>query len=135
MRHLLTLLFSLPGLAFAGNSLSLTLHDAEALWHEHSRELRLADTAVTGAVADGGPIPGFGVVEIGAAAALKPDVVLVLNSGQGGLAAQVSSDPAWAASAAVQQKRIIDLDITLFLRAPGPRAGEALETLAKLLWP
>ena len=52
MRHLLTLLFSLPGLAFAGNSLSLTLHDAEALWHEHSRELRLADTAVAGAMAD-----------------------------------------------------------------------------------
>lgn len=95
----------------------------------------LGATNVTGAVADGGPIPGFGVVEIGAAAVLKPDVVLVLNSGQGGLAAQVSSDPAWAASAAVQQKRVIDLDITLFLRAPGPRAGEALETLAKLLWP
>ena len=95
----------------------------------------LGATNVTGAVADGGPIPGFGVVEIGAAAMLKPDVVLVLNSGQGGLAAQVSSDPAWAASAAVQQKRIIDLDITLFLRAPGPRAGEALETLSKLLWP
>jgi len=52
MRHLLTLLLSLPGLAVAGSPLSLSLHDAEALWREHSRELRLADTAVTGAVAD-----------------------------------------------------------------------------------
>ncbi len=52
MRRLLTLLFSLPGLAIAGTSLSLTLHDAEALWREHSRELRLAETLIAGAQAD-----------------------------------------------------------------------------------
>ena len=37
MRHLLTLLLALPGLAIAGGPLSLTLHDAEVLWREHSR--------------------------------------------------------------------------------------------------
>ena len=32
--------------------MTLTLHEAEALWQEHSRELRLAQAAVTGAAAD-----------------------------------------------------------------------------------
>src|SRR5574343_2086589 len=52
MQRLLILLLSLPGLALAGNSLPLTLHEAEALWREHSRELRLADTAIASAQAD-----------------------------------------------------------------------------------
>lgn len=52
MRRLLTLLFSLPGLAIAGTSLSLKLHDAEALWRKHSRELRLAETLIADAQAD-----------------------------------------------------------------------------------
>ncbi len=46
MRRYLTLLLSLPGLALAGSGLTLTLHDAESLWREHSRELKLADTVV-----------------------------------------------------------------------------------------
>ncbi|MBV2193367.1 MAG: TolC family protein [Azonexus sp.] len=52
MRRYLTLLLSLPGLAFAGSGLPLTLHDAESLWREHSRELKLADTLVAGATAE-----------------------------------------------------------------------------------
>lgn len=84
---------------------------------------------------DGGPIPGFGVVDVSQAATLKPDVVLILPSGQGGLAAQIRADKAWAATSAVARGRIHDLDTGLFLRAPGPRVGEALEVLFKLLWP
>ena len=52
MRRLLILLFSIPGLAFAGPAIPLTLHDAESLWREHSRELKLAETLVAGAAAD-----------------------------------------------------------------------------------
>ncbi len=52
MRRLLILLLSIPGLAFAGPGVPLTLRDAETLWREHSRELKLADTVVAGAVAD-----------------------------------------------------------------------------------
>ena len=52
MQRLLILLLSLPGLALAGNGQPLTLHEAEALWREHSRELRLADTAIASAQAD-----------------------------------------------------------------------------------
>lgn len=90
---------------------------------------------VLGTVADGGPIPGFGVIDVSSAAALNPDAVLLLPSGQGGLAEQIKGDRAWANVAAVKQGRVIDLDTTLFLRAPGPRAGEALEQLVALLWP
>lgn len=95
----------------------------------------LGATNVLGAVADGGPIPGFGVIEVTAAAAMNPDAVLILPSGQGGLAAQIKADSAWANVPAVKQGRVVDLDTTLFLRAPGPRAGEALEKLVALLWP
>lgn len=95
----------------------------------------LGATNVLGAVADGGPIPGFGVVEVSAAATLNPGAVLILPSGQGGLSDQVKTSPAWANTAAVKQGRVVDLDTTLFLRAPGPRAGEALEKLVAILWP
>ncbi len=95
----------------------------------------LGTTNVLGAVADGGPIPGFGVIEVGSAAALNPDAVLILPSGQGGLADQIKADKAWANVPALRQGKVVDLDTTLFLRAPGPRAGEALEKLASLLWP
>jgi ABC-type Fe3+-hydroxamate transport system substrate-binding protein len=65
----------------------------------------------------------------------NPDAVLLLPSGQGGLAEQIKASKAWAEVPAVKQGRVVDLDTTLFLRAPGPRAGEALEKLVALLWP
>ena len=52
MRHLLILLFSFPALAFAGNDTILTLPEAESLWRQHSRELKLAETGISGAAAD-----------------------------------------------------------------------------------
>lgn len=90
---------------------------------------------VLGAAPEGGPIAGFGVIEVAQAAATNPDVVLVLPSGQGGLAGQIRSDPAWAGTPAVRNGRVHELDVALFLRAPGPRVAEALETLHRLLWP
>jgi iron complex transport system substrate-binding protein len=90
---------------------------------------------VLGAAPEGGPIAGFGVVEIAQAAGTNPDVVLVLPSGQGGLAEQIRADPAWAGTPAVRDARIYELDVSLYLRAPGPRVAEALEGLYGLLWP
>ncbi len=89
---------------------------------------------VFGSTPDGGPIPGFGVVEVSQAASFEPDIVLVLSSGQGGLVAQITADPAWAETPAVRANRVIELDTLLYLRAPGPRVGEALVGLANLLW-
>ena len=90
---------------------------------------------VLGAAPEGGPIPGFGVIEIAQAASTDPDVVLVLPSGQGGLADQVRADAAWTETRAVRDGRIHELDVALYLRVPGPRAAEAIEALYELLWP
>ena len=51
MRSLLFFLI-LPALAMAQGTSSLTLQEAERLWLEHSRELRLGQAAVAGAAAD-----------------------------------------------------------------------------------
>jgi iron complex transport system substrate-binding protein len=90
---------------------------------------------VAGTASEGGPVPGFGVIDVTQAASLLPDVVLVLSSGEGGLVQRIRESPAWANTSAVKQQRVLDLDTTLYLRAPGPRAGEALDALAKVLWP
>jgi iron complex transport system substrate-binding protein len=95
----------------------------------------LGGTNVLAAAADGGPIAGFGVAAVGEAAALGPDVVLILSSGTGGLVAELKANPAWANKKAVVGGRVFEVDTTLFLRAPGPRVGEALEVLLPLLWP
>ncbi|GIW19010.1 MAG: ABC transporter substrate-binding protein [Tepidiforma sp.] len=84
---------------------------------------------------EGGPLPGFGVIDPGAAALLAPDVVLVLPAGDGGLDTLIRTDPAWAAAPAVRSGRVYAIDRMLFLRAPGPRVAEAIETLLGLLWP
>lgn len=52
MRHLLLLMFALPAMVYAGAPVALSLGDAENLWRQHSRELKLADIAVAGAAAD-----------------------------------------------------------------------------------
>lgn len=96
---------------------------------------KLGAVNVLGAVPEGGPIPGFGVIEIAQAANTNPDVVLVLPSGQGGLAEQIRAEPAWAGTPAVRDGRVHELDVSLYLRAPGPRVAEALEELYGLLWP
>lgn len=90
---------------------------------------------VLGAAPEGGPLPGFGVIEIAQAASTNPDVVLVLPSGQGGLADQIRAEPAWAGTPAVRDGRVHELDVSLYLRVPGPRVAEALEGLYGLLWP
>ncbi|HSG23173.1 MAG TPA: TolC family protein, partial [Azonexus sp.] len=52
MRRLLLTLLLLPVLGAAHGAAALTLNEAEALWREHSRELRLAQAALGGAAAD-----------------------------------------------------------------------------------
>ena len=110
---------------FAGGSLTYAGSLAEFLGAQN----------VLGNTPEGGPIPGFGVVEIGQAASLNPDVVLIVPSGQAGLLEQLTAHPSWANSGAVRNNRVYNLDTALFLRSPGPRAAEAFEVLFKLLWP
>lgn len=94
----------------------------------------LGATNVFGSAPEGGPIAGFGVVEVSQAASYAPDVVLVLSSGQGGLVDQIKADPAWANTPAVRTGRVVEVDNLLYLRGPGPRVGEALERLVEVVW-
>jgi len=52
MRYLLSTLLLLPILCVAQGTNSLTLNQAEILWQQHSRELRLAQAAVSAAAAE-----------------------------------------------------------------------------------
>jgi len=94
----------------------------------------LGATNVLAASAEGGPVPGFTVIDVGQAASLAPDVVLILSSGEGGLAARIKGNPSWAGTPAVRNGNIYEVDPTLYLRAPGPRVGEAMAGLVPLLW-
>lgn len=96
---------------------------------------KLGAVNVAGSVPAGAPIAGFGLIELSQAASLNPDAVLAISSGGGGLGAQVLASPEWAGTAAVASGRVHELDASLFLRSPGPRAAEAIEELARLLYP
>jgi iron complex transport system substrate-binding protein len=96
---------------------------------------KLGGRNVLGAVPSGGPIAGYGLVEVSQVAARNPQVVLVIPAGSGGLAAEIRGSPAWAGSAAVRAGRVVELDTGLYLRSPGPRAAEAIEQLAGMLYP
>lgn len=92
----------------------------------------------TNVVADappGAPLPGFATTSPGDAAMLAPDVILVIPAGEGMLAEQLRSDPAWADVPAVRAGRVYALDVRKFLRAPGPSVVDALTDLARLLYP
>jgi ABC-type Fe3+-hydroxamate transport system substrate-binding protein len=96
---------------------------------------KLNATNVLATAPEGAPIPGFGLIELGQAATLGPDVVLVITSGEGGLAETIRTSPFWASSKAVRAGRVHELDNALFLRSPGPSITTALDQLAALLYP
>lgn len=95
----------------------------------------LGATNVLGAQPQGAPIAGFGLVEISTAAATSPDAVLLIAGAQSDLRSQVEGSPAWSATPAVRNNRLITLDPTLFLRSPGPRVADAVEQLARAIYP
>jgi iron complex transport system substrate-binding protein len=67
-----------------------------------------------------------------------PEVVLAMSAGAPGattITDSLSSNPAWADVPAVQNERVYEIDFELYLQAPGPRVGEALDGLAELLYP
>lgn len=84
---------------------------------------------------NGEPLPGFNLIELGEAAALNPDVVLVITAGDGSLGEHIRNSQVWVGTTAVRDGRVHDLDTALFLRAPGPSIAEAVELLASVLFP
>ncbi len=83
----------------------------------------------------GSVLPGYVVTAPDDATLRDPDVVLVIPAGEGTLAEEVRTAPEWAGVQAASEGRIFELDVRLFVRAPGPTVDEAVRTLARLLYP
>jgi iron complex transport system substrate-binding protein len=71
-------------------------------------------------------------------AAAAPDIVLVIaaaDAAPGSVRDAFLADPAWASTPAAQSGRVHEISEELFVTAPGPRVGEALDVVVKLLYP
>ena len=65
----------------------------------------------------------------------SPEVVILADAQFGETAEAVSQRPGWDAISAVQNNRIIEIEDADIVSRPGPRVGEALAVLARLLYP
>ncbi len=87
---------------------------------------------------DVGRFPGYTKLSLESILASNPDVVLAITAGPPGgqtITDALSKDPAWAEVPAVKNGRVHEIDLQIFLQAPGPRASDGLDTLSKLLYP
>ncbi len=71
---------------------------------------------------------------------LNPQVILRMAHGDAEQTKRIfdeefTRNPVWAATSAVQNNRVYDLDNQLFFANPGPKAIDALEKLADILYP
>jgi iron complex transport system substrate-binding protein len=91
---------------------------------------------VTADVPQSGQVPGFAVVSMETLATTDPEAILVIVPGVTGgppIGAMVAG--ALPTLAAVQAGRVHEIDLEVYLQAPGPRAVEGLRPLAELLHP
>ena len=87
---------------------------------------------------DVGQFPGYTKLSLEAILTSQPDVVLAITAGPPGgttISSALAANAAWADVPAVMNERVSEIDQALFLQAPGPRAAEALDQLAALLYP
>ena len=87
---------------------------------------------------DVGRFPGYTKLSLETILASKPDVILAITAGppsDKNISAALAADPAWADVPAVKNKRITEVNVEIFLQAPGPRARDGLTVLEKLLYP
>ena len=81
---------------------------------------------------------GYKNFSVEALAALNPQVVVFADralTGDAALQALLKENPALAASRAVKEKRLIDLDPTLLVGGLGPRLPQSLQALAQAFYP
>ncbi len=100
--------------------------------------LQLGGDNVAKGQPDVGQFPGYTKLSLETILASSPDVILAITAGPPGgktITETLSADPAWSAIPAVKNKRVSEISAELFLQAPGPRVGDALDQLAKLLYP
>ena len=99
---------------------------------------RLGAANVAEGAPDVGRFPGYTKLSLESIVAAEPDVILAITAGPPGgptITDSLSADPSWASVPAVKNGRVAEISAELYLQAPGPRAGQALEELAALLYP
>lgn len=85
-----------------------------------------------------GRFPGYAKLSTEAILATDPDVIFAISAVKQGdetISDRLKADPTWSSLAAVKAGRVHEIDYRIFLISPGPRAGEALDTLFRLLYP
>jgi len=89
-------------------------------------------------VAEGQPatgrFPGYTQLSLEAILETDPEVILTITAGGPSLADLVLQTDTYAGLTAVQDGRVHDIDLEVFLQAPGPRAADGLRELARLLY-
>ena len=81
-----------------------------------------------------GRFPGYTQLSLESIVETDPEVILTITAGGPSLADAVLGDDVFASTTAVQDGRVHDIDLEIFLQAPGPRAAEGLRELARLLY-
>lgn len=84
-----------------------------------------------------GPFPGYTQLSLEAILQAEPDVILAITAGPPGvtIAQGILGETAYANLPAVANGRVHEIDIEVYLQAPGPRAADGLRELAALLYP
>ena len=85
---------------------------------------------------DSGPYPGYALMSTEAILMANPDVIVTLTPAPEPaprLSQTITQIPPFAALKAIQMNQVVEGDVVLFLRAPGPRIVDAVEFLQESL--
>ena len=89
---------------------------------------------VAASLPQSGPVPGYALLSPESIVGLDPEVLLVITPGGGPSIAQLVSAQL-PDLAAVRSGRVHEIDLEVYLQAPGPRSREGLRALAALVHP
>ena len=96
----------------------------------------LSLTNVAAGMDQSGPYPGFASFSAEQAITSNPDIILTITPAPEPaprLSVMLRMIPGFNSLAALNQGKVGEIDPSLFLQAPGPRIGDAIETLGGLL--
>ena len=91
------------------------------------------DTVAAGQPAVG-RFPGYTQLSLEAIIQTDPEVILTITAGGPSLADLVLESDTFAGLTAVKDGRVHDIDLEVYLQAPGPRAADGLRELVRLLY-
>ena len=89
---------------------------------------------VAASLPQSGPVPGYALLSPESIVSLDPDVLLIITPGGGPSIAQLVS-ARLPDLAAVRSGRVHEVDLEVYLQAPGPRSREGLRALDALIHP